>query len=332
MAVEKQKTGKVAVLGGGAWGTALAVMAANCGHETMIFARNGATVDEINKEHRNHRYLGEIALPTSLKASTDVLEVTAQADAVLAVIPAQSMRVAMEELQNVLPKKAPVILCAKGIERSSGMLMSQVVAEVLPEHHIAALSGPSFATDVAQGLPTAVTVAAENALIADQVAALLSGPVFRCYSTTDLVGVELGGSLKNVLALAAGAAIGRGLGASAQAALVTRGFAELRRIGHAMGAKAETIMGLSGLGDLMLTCSSTQSRNFSYGLAMGRGEDLTHRPLAEGVATAPIAAEICAKNAISAPIIEATADLLNGKITVDEAVKTLINRPLKSED
>lgn len=332
MVAQKQSARKIAVLGGGAWGTALAVMAANCGHETLIYARNEATVDEINTQHRNRHYLGDIALPSALKASVDVAEATLQADAILAVIPAQSMRVAMEELKDVLPKNAPIILCAKGIERSSGMLMSQVVAEVLPHHDIAALSGPSFATDVAQGLPTAVTVAAQNAFIADQVAALLSGPVFRCYSTTDLVGVELGGALKNVLAIAAGAAIGRGLGASAQAALVTRGFAELRRIGHAMGAKPETIMGLSGLGDLMLTCSSAQSRNFSYGLALGRGEDLTKRPLAEGVATAPIAAEICAKNAISAPIIEATADLLTGKITIDEAVKALINRPLKTED
>lgn len=332
MTVEKQKSHKIAVLGGGAWGTALAVMAANCGHKTMIYARNQATVEDINKHQRNHRYLGDIALPAALKASADVAEVTAQADAILAVIPAQSMRDAMEELQTILPKNAPVILCAKGIERSSGKLMSQVVAEVLPDHHIAALSGPSFASDVAQGLPTAVTVAAEDISIADQVAALLSGPAFRCYSTTDLVGVELGGALKNVLALAAGAAIGRGLGASAQAALVTRGFAELRRIGHVMGAKPETIMGLSGLGDLMLTCSSSQSRNFSYGLALGKGEDLSGRPLAEGVATAPIAAKLCKKNTISAPIIEAIADLLVGKITVDEAVKSLINRPLKTED
>ena len=323
---------KIAVLGGGAWGTALAAMAAIGGHDAWLYARDAETVAHVNNQHRNPAYLGEIELPEGIRASTDAKAVFLDADIVLVVVPAQVMRKGLQELSSLIPQSAPVILCAKGIERETGRLMSEVVAEVLPNHTIGALSGPSFATDVARGLPTAVTIACGDAVIADQLAAMLSGPAFRCYSTTDLKGVEIGGALKNVLALAAGAAIGRGYGASAQAALVTRGFAELRRIGQAMGAKPETIMGLSGLGDLMLTCSSSQSRNYSYGLAIGRGEDLSNRPLAEGVATAPIAAELCKKHAIPAPIITAVAALLAGKITIDEAVTALLNRPLKTED
>ncbi|MBB5700571.1 glycerol-3-phosphate dehydrogenase (NAD(P)+) [Ochrobactrum daejeonense] len=326
-----QKT-KIAVLGGGAWGTALAAMASGSGHDTWLYARDSETVEAINRTRRNPRYLGEIELPGGINASSDAAMVVGQADAVLAVIPAQAMRSGLSELSALIPRAAPIVLCAKGIERGTGRLMSEVVVEVMPNHRIAALSGPSFATDVARGLPTAVTVACEDAADADRLAALLSGPAFRCYSTSDLKGVEIGGALKNVLAIAAGAAIGRGFGASAQAALVTRGFAELRRIGRAMGARPETIMGLSGLGDLILTCSSPQSRNYSYGLALGRGEDLTNRPLAEGVATAPIAAELCRKHNISAPIIDAVGALLDGKITIDEAVTALLNRPLKTED
>lgn len=323
---------KIAVLGGGAWGTALAAMIASNEHDAWLYARDQETVHSINDERRNPRFLGDILLPAGIQATTDAEEALKQARAVLVVIPAQAMRDGLKAVEQFIPLTAPVILCAKGIERGSGRLMSEVVAEVLPKHQIAALSGPSFATDVARGLPTAVTIACEDAAIADDLVTLLSGSAFRCYSTSDLKGVEIGGALKNVLALAAGAAIGRGYGASAQAALVTRGFAELRRVGQAMGARPETIMGLSGLGDLMLTCSSSQSRNYSYGLAIGRGEDLTNRPLAEGVATAPIAAELCEKYTISAPIITAVAALLAGKITIDEAVTALLNRPLKSED
>jgi len=323
---------KIAVLGGGAWGTALAAMAAISGHDAWLYARDAQTVAHVNDQRRNPAYLGEIELPEGIHASTDAKSVLENANAVLVVIPAQAMRKGLLELSALIPQSAPVILCAKGIERDTGRLMSEVVAEVLPNHTIGALSGPSFATDVARGLPTAVTIACEDAAIADQLAAMLSGPAFRCYSTTDLKGVEIGGALKNVLALAAGAAIGRGYGASAQAALVTRGFAELRRVAFAMGAKPETIMGLSGLGDLMLTCSSSQSRNYSYGLAIGRGEDLTNRPLAEGVATAPIAAELCRQHEVPAPIISAVAALLAGHITIDEAVTALLNRPLKTED
>lgn len=322
----------IAVLGGGAWGTALATMAARNGNHVRLWARDQATVNEINTSHRNNRYLPDIDLDPSLNASTDVASVLGLSDVVLCVIPAQSLSAAIGGLRHLLSPTTPLVICAKGIERATGLLMSDVVTKALPGQTIAALSGPSFASDVAKGLPTAVTVAARDGAVADRLAMMLSGPTFRCYSTDDLIGVEIGGALKNVLAIAAGAAIGRGYGASAQAALVTRGFVELRRIGQALGARPETIMGLSGLGDLMLTCSTPQSRNYSYGLALGRSENLAARPLAEGVATAAIAAELAVRNHIEAPIITAVARILERHITIDEAMEALLSRPLKNED
>ncbi|WP_110749890.1 NAD(P)H-dependent glycerol-3-phosphate dehydrogenase [Phyllobacterium leguminum] len=322
---------KIAVLGGGAWGTALASMAARSGHRVALYARDVTAVDDINRNNRNERYLPGIALPAGIEASTDAVSVLKDAAVILAAFPAQTMRDALGVVAPHVPVNAPVVLCAKGIERATGRLMSEIVSGILPGNEIAALSGPSFAADVARGLPTAVTIAAARQEAADRLAIVLSGPAFRCYSTDDLIGVEIGGALKNVLALGAGAAIGRGLGASAQAALVTRGFVELRRIAEAMGGRPETVMGLSGLGDLMLTCSSPQSRNYSYGMALGAGESLEGRPLAEGVATAPIAAEICVSRNIDAPIIIAVSALLARHLTVDEAVEGLLNRPLKNE-
>lgn len=322
----------IAVLGGGAWGTALGSMAASNGNAVRLYARDASTVDSINRNHRNNTYLPDIDLHPMLKASTDAEEVMSNSDLILCVVPAQSLAEAMDEWKDVIPVATPLVVCAKGIERKSGLLMSELVARILPGHSLGALSGPSFATDVAKGLPTAVTVAANSRALADRIALMLSGPTFRCYSTDDLTGVEVGGALKNVLAIAAGAAVGRGFGASAQAALVTRGFVELRRIGNALGAKPETIMGLSGLGDLMLTCSTPQSRNYSYGLALGRGEDLAGRPLAEGVATAAVAVELAARNNIEAPIIAAVAEILDRRITIDEAMEALLARPLKNED
>jgi glycerol-3-phosphate dehydrogenase (NAD(P)+) len=241
------------------------------------------------------------------------------------------MRGLLNALASRLDAKTPLVLCAKGIERDTGKLLSEIATEILPRNPIAALSGPSFATDVAAGLPTAVTVAAADEARAARLAALLSSPAFRCYSSADLIGVEVGGALKNVLAIAAGAVSGAGLGASAQAALVTRGFVELRRVGAAFGAEPETLMGLSGLGDLILTCGSAQSRNFSYGLALGRGESLEGRPLAEGVATAGIAARIAREKGVEAPIIAAVEALLAGRIAIADAVAALMARPLKSE-
>lgn len=322
----------IAILGGGAWGTALACMAAQNGHQVLLYARDQATVDDINHNRKNKRYLGEIILHENLRATSNPAEALQKADTVLAVIPAQLMAAALQDLKPLIPENCPVVLCAKGIERSTGRLMSQIIADILPDHPIAALSGPSFASDVARGLPTAVTIACENIAIADDLASQFSGQTFRCYSSDDLIGVEIGGALKNVIAVAAGATIGKGLGASAQSALVTRAFAELRRIAKAFGGRPETLMGLSGLGDLMLSCSSPQSRNYSYGLALGRGEPLHGLLLAEGVATAPVIAELCLQKQINAPIITTVAALLDDSITIDAAVTGLLSRPLKNED
>lgn len=323
---------KIAVMGSGAWGTALSVMSCQLGHDVTLFGRNQNIIDAINNHHTNEQYLPDIVLPKDIKATTNPAQALDNADLVLCVIPAQSFSAVLSDFASYIPKNAPLVLCAKGIEQKTGRFMSDIAEDILPNHAIAALSGPSFAQDVARGLPTAVTIAARNLGLAHQISKILSGTVFRCYSSDDLMGVELGGALKNVLALAAGAANGRGLGASAQAALVTRGFAELRRIGKAMGAKTETMSGLSVLGDLILTCSSPQSRNFSYGFAMGASKPTTGLKLAEGVATAPIAAQLFHQKKIDAPIIDAVAHLLDGSLTIDQAVTALITRPLKSED
>lgn len=321
----------IAVLGGGAWGSALASTARLSGHDVRLWARDAGTVEAINERRENPRYLPGLKLAEGIKATVDLREALRSADLVLAVTPAQALRDMLLEAAGAVPRDIPVMLCAKGIEQKTGRLLSEVVGEVLPDNPIAALSGPSFATDVARGLPTAVVVAARDGDLAARLAANLSAPQFRCYSSNDLVGVEIGGALKNVLAIAAGAVIGSGFGASAQAAMVTRGFVELRRLGAAFGAQPETLMGLSGLGDLVLTCGSGQSRNFAYGLALGKGENLAGRPLAEGVATAGIAAKIARERGIEAPIVDAVDRILAGEIGIRDAVAELMSRPLKSE-
>lgn len=323
---------RIAVLGGGAWGTALAATMVRAGHDTVLWARDAAIVDSLNRAHANPRYLPGIALEPALAGTGDLGEALSGADCVLAVVPAQSTRALLESLHGRIGDGIPLVLCAKGIENTTGRLLSEIAKELLPANPAAALSGPSFATDVARGLPTAVTVAAKSNELAARLAAMLSAPAFRCYSTTDVTGVEIGGALKNVLAIAAGAVIGAGLGASAQAAIVTRGFVEIRRIAAAFGAQPQTLMGLSGLGDLILTCGSAQSRNFSYGHALGAGESLENRPLAEGVATAAVAARIARKRGIEAPIVDAVSSVLDGRLTILDAVRALLSRPLKSED
>lgn len=322
---------KIAVLGGGAWGTALALTALRAGNDVILWARDASTAEAINLRHENPRYLPGIRLDDALEAATDLKAALSDASCVLAVTPAQTLSELLVTVGLHIPSNAPFVLCAKGIERDSGRLLSEIAGEKLPGNPVAALSGPSFASDVARGLPTAVTVAASDRALAARLAALLSSAHFRCYSTDDLTGVEVGGALKNVLAIAAGAVAGAGLGASAQAAMVTRGFVELRRIAAAFGARPETLMGLSGLGDLILTCGSPQSRNFAYGVALGRGEPLENRPLAEGVATAKIAAKIARERGIEAPIVSAVDRILDRRITVAEAVSALLSRPLRNE-
>lgn len=324
-------SGHVAVLGGGAWGTALALVAQRAGHEVQLWARDPETVAAMGRGE-NLRYLPGLAFSESIGASVDLAQVLGGAGCVLAVTPAQALRETLTRAASDMPSRIPLVLCAKGIERGTGKLLSEIAGEILPGNPVAALSGPSFAIDVARGLPTAVAIAARDEGLAADLAQQLSNPTFRCYSTDDLTGVEIGGALKNVLAIAAGAVAGAGLGASAQAALVTRGFVELRRIGQRLGARAETLMGLSGMGDLVLTCASAQSRNFAYGVALGRGEPLADRPLAEGVATAATAAALAREHGIEAPIVDAAARLLDGDLTVVQAVAELMSRPLRSEN
>ena len=301
---------RVTVLGGGAWGTALAMQMRRAGNEVRLWARDLETVAAIRRGE-NPRYLPGVTIDAGIEATTDSAEALDRAGCV--------------------PAGVPLVLCAKGIEHGTGLLLSGIARELLPHNPVAALSGPSFARDLARELPTAVVVAAGEEALAASLAQEFSTERFRCYSTGDLIGVEIGGALKNVFAIAAGAVTGAGLGASAQAAMVTRGFVELRRIGQAFGAEAETVMGLSGLGDLLLSCASAQSRNFAYGLALGRGESLEGRPLAEGVATAGIAARIARERDIDAPIITAVAGILAGRITINEAVSALMTRPLRTE-
>lgn len=324
-------SGRVTILGGGAWGTALALTAARAGHEARLWARDAETVRAIVERRENPRYLPGIRFDEPVEATGNLGHAMDGADCVLVATPAQSLRQMLELLRDHVAGDVPLVLCAKGIERETGRLMSDIAAEILPGNPVAALSGPSFATDVARGLPTAVTVAAQDAGQASHLAEFLSAPHFRCYSSDDLIGVEIGGALKNVMAIAVGAAAGAGLGASAQAAIVTRGFVELRRIGSALGAQPETLFGLSGLGDLVLTCSSPQSRNFAYGMALGRGESLENRPLAEGVATAGIAARIARERGLEAPITAAVEAILAGRLSINQAIEALMSRPLKSE-
>lgn len=321
---------RVAVLGGGAWGTALAMQMRRAGHDVGLWARDPAMVEAI-RQGENPRYLPGVKVDAGIDATTDSAEALDGVACVLAVTPAQVLRDVLGAVGRDVPQGVPLVLCAKGIEHETGLLLSEIASEFLPGNPVAALSGPSFAADLARELPTAVVIAAQDEALAASLAQSFSTERFRCYSTGDLVGVEIGGALKNVFAIAAGAVTGAGLGASAQAAMVTRGFVELRRIAQSFGAEPETVMGLSGLGDLLLSCASAQSRNFAYGLALGRGESLAGRPLAEGVATAGIAAKIARERGIDAPIITAVAGILAGRLTINEAVSALMTRPLRAE-
>ena len=320
----------IAVLGCGAWGTALATMLAQGQNDVVLWGRSEDTVERINRDRRNPAYLGDIALSDDLQATTDLAK-ACQAQIILCVTPAQTLAGLIGEVGRHAGPDGMLVLCAKGIDRSSGKFLHHLAADVIGSDRVAALSGPSFASDVARGLPTAVSLAAANMELAGQLATRLSRPRFRIYATDDLVGVEIGGALKNVLALAVGIARGLQLGASAEAALIARGFAELSRVAQAHGARHQTLVGLSGLGDLVLTCSSPQSRNFSYGMALASGEDLSTRPLAEGVHSAEMALNIANHFEIDVPIIGAVVDVLAGELQPAEAVTRLLERPLKGE-
>ncbi|MEM9634382.1 MAG: NAD(P)H-dependent glycerol-3-phosphate dehydrogenase [Pseudomonadota bacterium] len=325
----------VGVIGGGAWGTALALTAARAGRNVRLWARDPGTVSDIKAKRQNSRYLPGITFDEDLNA-TGTLAEAADADAILLVTPAQTTRDMLAALKETGKVRGPVVLCAKGIEQSSGKLLSLVLDEELPGIEPGVLSGPSFADDVARGLPTAVTVAANSATTAHSLCEALRSPCFRPYASTDVPGTQIGGALKNVLAIACGAVVGRKLGASAQAALTARGFAELTRLGTAMGAQAETLTGLSGLGDLVLTCSSTQSRNFSFGVRLGEGflaSELIAAggKLAEGAYSARVAVKLAQESRIEVPICETVARMIDENLSIDDALNTLMARPLKSE-
>ncbi len=319
----------VAVIGAGAWGTALAGVAARAGRDVTLYARDAAGAAQISATRKNAK-LPELRLDASVRVTSDIA-VAARADIILIATPAQSLRVAVTALAPHLGRGKPVIATAKGIERGTHKFMTDVIAETAPDARPAILSGPSFAEDVARGLPTAVTLAARDEELAIALVRALGSATFRPYHTTDVRGVEIGGAAKNVLAIAAGIVIGRKLGASAQAALTTRGFSELVRLGRACGARSETMAGLSGLGDLILTCSSPQSRNLALGIALGRGEARPRDRLAEGEFTAPVLIELAASQNVDMPVSNAVAAILSGAVTVDAAIESLLTRPFKAE-
>ncbi|MGL5361808.1 MAG: NAD(P)H-dependent glycerol-3-phosphate dehydrogenase [Bosea sp. (in: a-proteobacteria)] len=323
---------RIAVVGAGAWGTALALAAARADREVMLWSRDSETSSAIRDTGMAPRLPG-IKLPSSITPTND-LAALADCRAFIIAVPTQVQREVLEAMALVLPAGKPVISAAKGIERSTGQFVTEVILDAWPGAVPAILSGPSFAEDVGRGLPTAVTLAAGDAFLAQALAEALSSPAFRIYHSADLRGVEIGGATKNVLAIAAGISIGLGFGESARAALVARGFAEIRRFGSAFGAQGDTLMGLSGLGDLVLTCGSAQSRNFAFGKALGEGRSVAEASggkLAEGAFTAQVLVTMAKARGIDMPIAAGIDDVVAGRAKVREAVAGLLARPVRSE-
>jgi glycerol-3-phosphate dehydrogenase (NAD(P)+) len=323
--------GMVGVLGAGAWGTALAQVAAE-GGDTLLWAREAEVVDSVNGSHENRLFLPGVALDPRIRA-TGALEELAGCEALLVVTPAQHMRRVLAAMPRLT---VPLILCAKGMEEATTKLMHDVAHEEQPEAPVAVLSGPTFAHEVAARQPAAVTLSVEDRAVGERLRARLARPWFRPYLSDDVVGAEIGGAVKNVLAIACGVVEGRRLGLNARAALISRGFAEMTRFGLARGARAETLAGLSGLGDLVLTCSSTNSRNFSLGKGLGEGLSAAElladrRTVAEGAHTAPVLARAAREADVDMPIVAAVCALLSGEASVDEVVERLLARPLRAE-
>jgi glycerol-3-phosphate dehydrogenase (NAD(P)+) len=326
---------RAGVIGAGAWGTALAQVCARAGLDVILQARETEVVAAIGATRENTLFLPGVFLDPAIDATADMAALAA-CDLILAVAPAQHLRSALTALKPHLAAGVPVVLCAKGVEQGTLKLMTEVLAETLPDAPPAVLSGPSFAGEVARGLPTAVTLACPDETLGRAIAEAIATPTFRPYLAADMIGAEAGGAVKNVLAIACGVVEGRGLGRSAHAALITRGFAELTRLAVALGAKAETVAGLCGLGDLVLTCSSPQSRNMSVGLALGHGQTLEQAlagklSVAEGVASAPAVRALARRLGVETPICEAVAAILAGEADVDAAITGLLSRPLKAE-
>lgn len=319
---------RLGVAGAGAWGTALAVVAARAGNEVLLWGRDPAQVAAMRERRENRTHLPGVTLPDRVDVSDDPARL-APADAILLAVPAQQVRAACRALP---PSPAPLVICAKGLEQATGLRLSQVLAQERPGAPLAALSGPSFALEVGQGLPTAVTVAADGAL-ASALAERLACPTFRPYPSDDLLGVELAGALKNVVAIAAGVVMGKGLGENARAALITRGLAEMARLAAALGARRETLMGLAGLGDLMLTATSLTSRNTSFGFALARGRTAGELmaaggKLSEGAYTAEAACRLARATGVELPVAEAVRTVIAGELDLDAAIEGLLARPL----
>jgi glycerol-3-phosphate dehydrogenase (NAD(P)+) len=325
----------IGVLGAGAWGTALAMTAARAGRKVTLWCRRRDQAVGISARRENADYLPGVTLAPSIRATSDMREL-AGCDAVFAAAPAQHTRATLNAFSVHARRDLPVVLCSKGLERGTLKLMSDVLIEELPSARPAVLSGPSFANDVAMGLPAAVTIACQDKTLGQELAAAIGQPAFRPYFSDDMIGAEIGGSVKNVLAIACGVVEGRRLGKSAHAALLTRGFAELVRLAVALGGKPETLQGLSGFGDLVLTCTSPQSRNMSLGFALGQGRLLKHvlaerRTVTEGVHTAPAVVTLAERHVVDMPICRAVAGIVSEKLSVDDAIEALLNRPFKVE-
>ena len=326
---------RIGVIGGGAWGTALAITARRAGRHAMLWAREADVVAAINAAHENPLFLPGVALDPAIIA-TGELAAAARVDALLLAVPAQHMRRIATALAPHLTPGTPIVICSKGIEEGSGDLLSEVAAASLPEAPLALLSGPTFAAEVARGLPTAVTLATSDAALGGRLIAAIGARSFRPYLSDDVIGAEIGGAVKNVLAIACGIVTGRRLGDNARAALITRGLAEMVRLARAKGGRAETLMGLSGLGDLVLTCSSLQSRNHSLGVALGEGRSLAailaeRRSVAEGVTSAAAALALAGRLGVEMPITAAIDAILHRGAAIDDAIAELLSRPFKGE-
>ncbi len=326
---------KIGIVGGGAWGTALAQATRKAGGEVLIWAHEAETVTAINARHENTDFLPGISLDPEIRATGALADIAA-CDIILMVAPAQHTRAIAAELGRFLPDERPVVLCSKGIEQKSHRLMSQVLVEAMPQAVPAVLSGPSFAAEVAQGLPAALTLACADSELGEAIAHAIGHAAFRPYWADDLIGAQIGGAIKNVLAIAAGIVRGRELGSNAHAAITTRGFAEMVRFGTSLGGRPETLTGLSGLGDLILTCGSPQSRNMSLGIALGQGQTLeqilgARRSVSEGAYTASAVAEIAELHDLDLPICSAVNSVVAGTASVDDAIENLLARPFRAE-
>ncbi len=325
----------IGIIGGGAWGTALAQSLAQSGKNVLIWAREEEVVTSINSKHENTLFLSGVTLDEKIQATGSLTQI-AKADAFLVVTPAQHLRTTLQSLKADLDDTKPVVLCAKGVEIESGLLLSQIAKEVIPQSPLAVLTGPTFAIEIARGLPSAVTLAMKSKEDAEKLAEQLSSRNLRMYASDDIIGAEVGGAVKNVIAIACGIIEGKKLGDSARAALITRGLAEIARLGSALGAKKETLMGMCGVGDLMLTCSSMQSRNFSLGSALGEGKSLqdilaSRNSVTEGVHTAKALMTMAKNNAVEMPISEGVYKVLHENANVAETITRMLDRPLKPE-